>query len=780
MIIGQIQRNVEKEGIENSTKMQISASEEVQDHIIRLLTENGYKRPIPSLIREVFCNSHDGNIAANKSNEPVFVSLYKNETGSYVFEVSDKGIGMNEEEFYKYCMNIGESSKRNSNTMIGAMGAGFKSPLAYTDNFETIIRKNGKELKFLIYKGETRPECTKIYEKDTIEEDGVTVKVTVSRWDFNQFKEGIKEQLAHFPNAYIKIEGDNFDYSSAKVFTSELFEWSEIYPNSEMYISFGGVNYPIEYSSIKIPKINLPIAIKIGLEEKVCPIFNRESLIYTSETKELILEKIKKVATWFVNKYNESVPEEQELLKVFKDIDNDTKIVKLADKEFVINSLLQYSSVKPKELKIKGISVETPAYYYKKRNELLDEYETVVHLENTTWRTKHIKNRHSWIKILDGIKHIEVEKVPTGLVKKYLLEKHGNRNLIFLKKVHTRKLGNRNYNLKRDYDYMYLLNLSSNLDKNGRVDKSKFRPLIQEWQFVENQFKSLIINEINIENSKEYQEWLLKHKEEQKQNRAKGYSSGNYKILNKKEGDVTISYCVPKSVGSGFKFDKNTYKIQELHKNKYLTILFTEEEKEKALNLRNLQSKWRIAIVGKNEGKKIENIHNFITFKQFMEKSKPFKRLMTSFLFEKEVEKYDNIFERKDLEIIQNCLKPLYNDIQLLRSYVSKNGKYVKDNELLEQMVEVAKDYNLYDYEFWTEYQNVKNSLQKYEFITLLQSPSHWDEEETAKIKSLITQILFHQQNYRKLHENLEIIVKPKEAVVEKEETILEQEMEIV
>lgn len=122
MIIGQIQRNVEKEGIENSTKMQISASEEVQDHIIRLLTENGYKRPIPSLIREIFCNGYDGNIAANKPNEPVFVSLYKNETGSYVFEVSDKGIGMNEEEFYKYCMNIGESSKRNSNTMIGAMG----------------------------------------------------------------------------------------------------------------------------------------------------------------------------------------------------------------------------------------------------------------------------------------------------------------------------------------------------------------------------------------------------------------------------------------------------------------------------------------------------------------------------------------------------------------------------------------------------------------------------------------------------------------------------------
>lgn len=130
-----------------------------------------------------------------------------------------------------------------------------------------------------------------------------------------------------------------------------------------------------------------------------------------------------------------------------------------------------------------------------------------------------------------------------------------------------------------------------------------------------------------------------------------------------------------------------------------------------------------------------------------MEKSKPFKRLMTSFLFEKEVEKYDNIFERKDLEIIQNCLKPLYNDIQLLKSYVSKNGKYVRDNELLEQMVEVAKDYNLYDYEFWTEYQNVKNSLQKYEFITLLQSPSHWDEEETAKVKSLITQILFISRN---------------------------------
>lgn len=768
MIQNQVKRDIITTEIGQTTKMGVEKSDEVEAHIVKVLTEN-YKYPIESHARESVSNHWDANFMVEKPNNPIFVKIYRDETNQWVFETTDEALGMDENDFDAYYMKIGASNKRNNPFVIGGKGCGAKAILSYTDSYEVITRKNGKEYKFLVFKGDILPEKLKIYEKETSEPNGVIIRVKIKRWDESNFKQACFKQLCYFPTVVFQFEGDNTDYLSKKVFENDLFKWSELYPSNELHISLGLTHYELDWKVLGISKINIPVAIKIPLDSGIDVFFNRESIIYNEFAKNYIKDKIKQISEYFVNKYNESVPEEQELLKVFKDIDNDRKIVKLADKEFVINSLLQYSSVKPKELKIKGISIETPNFYYKKRSELLDEYEIVVHLENTTWRTKHIKGRHSWMKILDGIKHIEVERVPTGLVKKYLLEKHGSRNLIFLKKISTRKLGSKYVSIDSNC-YKNILNLVM-------YKKDTWRNRIQEWQFVENQFKSLIINEIDTENTKEYQEWLLKHKEEQKQNRAKGYSSGNYKTLNKKEGEVTISYCVPKSVGTGFKFEKTTNKIAELHKQKSLTILFTEEEKEKALNLRNLQSKWRIAIVGKNEGKKIENIHNFVTFKQFMEKSKPFKRLMTSFLFEKEVKKYDNIFNRKDLEIIQNCLKPLYNDIQLLKSYVSKNGKYVRDNELLEQMIEVAKEYNLYDYEFWTEYQNVKNSLQKYEFITLLQSPSHWNEEETTKVKSLINQILFHQQKYRGLHNELEIVVKPKESVVGEEETILETEL---
>lgn len=121
MILNREQNNVVIDTEEESVKMNISASSSVQDHIIKLLTESGYKKPIESLVRESTCNAIDSHVEAGIPEEQVLVKLYR-ENANWIYEVEDVGIGLNEEEFYKYCMNIGESTKRNRTDLIGAMG----------------------------------------------------------------------------------------------------------------------------------------------------------------------------------------------------------------------------------------------------------------------------------------------------------------------------------------------------------------------------------------------------------------------------------------------------------------------------------------------------------------------------------------------------------------------------------------------------------------------------------------------------------------------------------
>jgi hypothetical protein len=760
-------RDVQTEGLEETKKMSISLDAEVQSHIVKVLTEN-YKYPLASLIREAVSNAWDSHIMSNKKDTPIPVKLYKNETGNYTLEISDTGLGLDEEGFYKYYMKLGESSKRGVKGVLGYYGCGCKASLSYSDSYEVVCRKNFKEIKFLIFKGEEFPEATKIYEKDTTEENGVIIKVNIDRYDWADCKNAIREQLCYFPTVHIQIENDSFNYLEAKIFENDLFSWSEVYPDNKMHINFGGVRYPLDFEILKIPSISIPIGIKLPTDNCVMPFFNRESLQYSKETKDLILSKIKDISNWFVNKYNENWKEYETFQQAYYEIYNNNKIVNIAGKDFCINDLLKYPDVTPLELKIKGISLNTPRFYKDNCNKFLDEYECLVDYSDykKTWRVKYVKNNHGIQSLMDGVQLIEVNKIPTGKVRKYLLEKYKGK-LMFIKKVNTRRLGNIRFPLENSnsLNYTYILDL----DKDN---KSLWRSLINEWNNVENEFKSKIINETWTEETKTYQEWLIKDKEYQKAHRATYGSSGKHKVLNKQKGEVTIAYCQKSLVrGKKHKFEKTTEKIETLHRKPKVTIYFNEEEKEKAIELYKLVSgKWNVAIVGTREQNKIKNLHNFKTWKEFMD-SNLFKRVATSLLFEKLTDRFDDIFDDDGIDVLQTVCKPFEKDVNKLKEYTRKNGKYVKDNDLLESMITVAAENNLYDYSLWDVYQNVKQNIDKYAFVSLLKINTR-NSEDVKNVKSLVNQILYHQQKYRGLHQELEITLKQPELENKTEEVL--------
>jgi hypothetical protein len=752
MIINKQTNEVLKTGEDTSKKATISANKAAK--LQMLLSEGLYSDPITAVIAELTNNGVDSIVASGKNpiENPVLVSITRSINDQYEFSVKDVGLGLDEEEFTNIVMNYLESTKEDSNDFIGSWGLGSKSPLSLKRSYFFICRKEGIERKFMVYQGEEFTEFDKIYEKPTDEINGVEVIVPIKDYyEAQEFVSKAKSKLAYYDTVILQIYGQIIQNT---IYRSDDWQFSTQNIDNQLHFCLKDVYYSIDWVKLGISTINLPIALKFDLSDGLIPSPSREYIIYNQASKEIILNKIKKVANWFIDKYNSEWKEYETFKDAWEYINQYYFYVNIENNEFKINDLEDYANNKIKTTKVKNI--EDINWYYDNRRFLLSNY--IVLAENT--------NRNLWVnknlsdgileKIMFNYNIVVVNSEPKHRIKSYLKDKYPN--TIFIKKICDRTLGQNDKQNKTTYFYTLALD---------RVPQHEWKHKIKELNYVENQLKQNFIYELDIENSEEFQNWLKEKKEERVQ-----YSSdSNHKVLNKQEDEVTIAFGRQRSIGKGVTFEKETYKINSLNQKPYLTIYF--EEKEKATQYYELiGKKYKIALIGKREQSKIKNIHNFMTEQEF-QKSKVFKRIVTSVMFDELIETYRSIYSRSSLDIIQNLINPLEKDIEILQDYTSKNGKSIRDNQLLDSMIAIAKEYNLYDYQFMDVYNRCKESLDKYKFLNYIQKPDRWNEENVKEVNSIITQFLYHQKMYRGLHQELEFVIK-------ETEFIEEQKLEIV
>lgn len=153
----------------------------------QVLSSNLYSNPIKAIIRELSCNAIDANRMKN-NNDPIILSLPCEE--SPVFEVTDCGIGMTEQEVYDLYSTYFASSKDNRNDQIGALGLGSKSPFSYTKSFNLISSKNGIKNTFVAAIKGNKPHIHKVSSEDCDPNiSGTKVSFNVNSSDFNNFYE---------------------------------------------------------------------------------------------------------------------------------------------------------------------------------------------------------------------------------------------------------------------------------------------------------------------------------------------------------------------------------------------------------------------------------------------------------------------------------------------------------------------------------------------------------------------------------------------------------------
>lgn len=724
-MILQEQKNLEVERsgkVESSTTMTIDAG---SIHILMgFLSKNIYSDAIGSTIREWVSNAWDATVKSGK-DVPIMVCLERNNIGGWTFSVEDKALGFDQDDVTNIVSKYLYSTKRQDNTQLGAIGIGLKSGLAYSSSFTFVGRKDGVERAWMMYEDETENKIDLLYEKETSEENGVKFSLTVKNWDVSSFSQKISNQLSYFSNVYIKNDYSTYD-NDFTIFENDLFKWSENQSDGKMHVCLGEVYYPLDFAKLGISDIYVPVAIKIGLDEGILPTISRESFMMTPDTKTLILEKIKLIANFFVEKYNETIKSFTNVKDAYPFINQDTHKVTLAEKVFNINSLEKFSSYIIDTVKIEGIEVLPISFIKSKQHFYLYDYEPCAkRKQGGGVTTKHLNEkvtldtfeRHDKVAIISDIN-------VTGHFKKYLFEEEEVEYVVRRKGTFDLHFFKKNFL--------------------AGIPKNKWRKAIEEFYLIRSWLEAYLTDYTKAQFSEEF----LNYKQRYKRTYIGSYIK---KTLNKQKGQVTIGMCRKLDGRVNFTIDKKAYDINTLHQLPFQVIIFDESEKELCRKLgKELVSfpNIRTAIVGKRELNKITLNDKFMLFAKLKEKPqklKLLKQISTAYLFNKEVDKFEEIQEHRHA-LISEFLSPLKSSLNTLQNYVNK---FYDDSyeDIMEELIVKAVESKEVDYTYWTEYLMIKEANEKLNFLRFfVQTPDEDDEEGMKEyIKMINEQLLLRK-----------------------------------
>lgn len=139
---------VESSGYGETTRATIATSA----HMFRVLS-GLYSDTIGAVLREIGCNAADAHTDAGQPLRPIEVKLPN--AVDRTFYIKDYGNGLDEEAVRGLYLTYGASTKRDRADLIGALGLGCKSPLAYTHTFTVVSAHGGMQRHFTVYLDDT-------------------------------------------------------------------------------------------------------------------------------------------------------------------------------------------------------------------------------------------------------------------------------------------------------------------------------------------------------------------------------------------------------------------------------------------------------------------------------------------------------------------------------------------------------------------------------------------------------------------------------------------------
>lgn len=618
---------------------------------------------------------------------------------------------------------------------------GFKAPLAYSSSFYFVARKDGMERKYMMYEGEDVNTIDLLYETPTDQPNGVRVVVPLKYGDRYDFQKKIAEQLAYFDSVYFDVDVINNDFTIVR---HEYFQFSELANDGYLHICLDNVYYPMDFGKLGIDRIKLPVGLRFSLTDGIFPTPNRESIRYTTEAKAVILKRLSEAANYFIEKYNETITDTDDVKQIVDYFSNSRKNLKFGKNSWDVNPLAEFATVKIAEPKFKGTTLLSPKQIYSISDYILSEYQCKFVV--TTKAVRDGKNYYCPTQITRLAETIYVyhsDKV-SGVKKDYLRSLRVNmghgKDISIFKKTKSFTLFPRKGHFQEYDNYYNILRLKDR-------PKHQWRQLIQEFQLV---IKSLTSKFINLDDL-EIPQSFIDSRKKQRVNTSGGTSTPGVRRI-KLKGEMVCKQAEPLERwvdGKNCKWVSKIYDMSKFHQNKFILVYGKQEDAEKMDEWFKPAKNHKIefAILSERELKLVSGIelHNLMPFSKFMEgKNKPFQRIATACLIDQFADKFPDSFSKS--RRLESISSNLYAKFNTLNEYVIKNRKTM-DDSVRDAIVEHAQQVNGFDPEIYSVFKEVKAILEKFTFIEPIMDSLHNYEAESDKLllKAMVDLFKYHK-----------------------------------
>lgn len=261
-----------------------------------ILSSGLYANKIRAIVRELSCNAYDSHVSAGKATVPFDVHL-PTALEPY-FSVRDYGIGLTHEQVVSIFTTYFESTKTDSNDLIGGLGLGSKAPFSYTSNFTVTAIKDGKRGVYSAFvSDEGVPSIAMLSQSETDEINGVEIQFSVeNQYDFRKFYEEAERVFEYFATVPT-FTGHEVTIRPREYATKNVAPGIHIVKGKRQNVAvMGNIAYPIDVPNadkllkelIAFNDIGLEINFGIGDIEFQA---SREGLSYTPRTIQAICDK---------------------------------------------------------------------------------------------------------------------------------------------------------------------------------------------------------------------------------------------------------------------------------------------------------------------------------------------------------------------------------------------------------------------------------------------------------------------------------------------------------
>ena len=271
-----------------------------------------------AIVRELGCNASDSMTASGQPDKPFHIHL-PNALEPWLI-IQDFGTGISHENIYSIYTTYFESTKTNSNTQIGCLGLGSKSPFCYSDNFTiTSIHNGEKRIYNAFFNASNMPSISLMSCEKTKDGNGVAIQIPIKASNFADFSHAVYKAFRFF-DTKPTISGGKIDWDEIKPDFVGSF-WKSFHKLNQSFAIMGGVTYPIETYKVDgdhydiLRKAGLVIRFEIG-EIDFTP--SRESISYCDDTIKAINAKVALVKQDFVTKVEAMVKDSDNLLDAMK------------------------------------------------------------------------------------------------------------------------------------------------------------------------------------------------------------------------------------------------------------------------------------------------------------------------------------------------------------------------------------------------------------------------------------------------------------------------------